>query len=324
MVFDVKNKKNIVIFLLNIGNIDFIYSNNKCSNCKKNTGSSNNKENNNDNENRDKKKDKEKDYFDENDKDLKCIFTTFMNDVDKDDPLYEDIKKDFIKQSKLIKDYLYSNSKNKNSDNIIKNFRKESTDGSSAHACCKLIITTDEFNKVFYLKNEKEHNVKYIDILKKLNLTDLKYKYSDGYLLTEELTMENFDKNIFKSEYIKNNGIKDLEDLLKKIKNFKVANIVFAILNLKDCHFLYRPDNLYLTKDNNNNLFLKILDIDVNNIEIKRISILCSKDEYEKGDKNKCFYHTLSAQIGLDFLGHVDIEHTGGLIKLLLLRIGSV
>ena len=51
----------------------------------------------------------------------------------------------------------------------------------------------------------------------------------------------------------------------KKIRTkWKVANIVFAILNLRDCNFLYRPDNLYLTKDNDNNLLLKILDIDVN------------------------------------------------------------
>ena len=287
--------------------------------CKYNSKNSNDSNFNNKNEENEKNNNEDKKNNDNDKTEIlkKNIFKELNKNYDINDEFYEHIKQRLEKYSLLIIKYLNSINEfnNVNVENI--KISKDLT-CSSGNGCNKFLIFCDNFKKTVYIKKDKKQNVNIIDILKQLNLTDLRYYYDGDYLLTEELKMENYNEKIFKTEYIKDNGITDLENFIKKIKNFKVANIVFAILNLRDCNFLYRPDNLYLTKDNDNNLLLKILDIDVNIGEFKKFSILCDKYEFEKGNKNKCFYHTLSAQTNLDFCCLTNFN-TGGIIKILKL-----
>ena len=130
-----------------------------------------------------------------------------------------------------------------------KNFQIFKTDG-------KYAVKITNSDKTIYVKQDEWYNNFYIDLLKHLDLTDLKYTYTVNYLLTEEI------KNMIPIKPKTSDEWITFKHNIGEITNIVPFFIILCFLEVTDVN-LFNHNNLYLTKENGKTL-MKTLDIDVN------------------------------------------------------------
>lgn len=170
-------------------------------------------------------------------------FIESISDKNSQEYIKSRTKEDQIVLYKLLLEYA------KNNKLDPKNFQIFKTNGQHA-------VQITNGDKTIYVKQDNWYHNFYIDLLKHLNLTDLKYKYTLNYLLTEEI------KNMTPISPKTYDDWKTFKNNIGEITNLVPFFIVICFLEITDVN-LFNHNNLYLTKENGKTL-MKTLDVDIN------------------------------------------------------------